>query len=61
MSDSGKRAGGFLRWSMADLGRVGAALGMLAGLLEITVGASIREAIGNKENPMARCRTYSRR
>lgn len=53
MSDSGIRAGGFLRRSAADLGRVGAALGMLAGLLEMTVGASIREAIGNKENPVA--------
>ena len=29
----------------------GAALGMLAGLLEITIGSAIRSWIGNKENP----------
>ncbi len=53
MSNSGMNAKGFLRRGAADLGRFGAALGMLAGLLEMTVGASIREAIGNKENPIA--------
>lgn len=33
------------------LGTWGAALGMLAGLIETTFGASIRPWIGNKENP----------
>lgn len=33
------------------LGTWGAALGMLAGLIETTLGASIRPWIGNKENP----------
>lgn len=35
------------------MGRTGAALGVLAGLLETTLGASIREVIGGKENPVA--------
>lgn len=33
------------------LGKWGAALGMLAGLIETTIGSSIRPWIGNKENP----------
>ena len=33
------------------LGTWGAALGMLAGIVELSVGAHIRPWIGNKENP----------
>jgi hypothetical protein len=35
------------------LGTWGAALGMLAGVVELSVGAHIRPWIGNKENPFA--------
>ena len=34
-----------------QLGICGAALGMLAGLIELSIGAQIRPWIGNKENP----------
>lgn len=34
-----------------QLGKLGSALGGLAGLIEISIGAQIRSWIGNKENP----------
>lgn len=41
-----------MKASVYRIGAWGAVLGMLSGLIETTVGASIRPWIGNKENPL---------
>ncbi len=50
MTAAGRKQAGRLRRCTAILGTTGATLGLLAGIVELTIGPSIRSWVGNKED-----------